>query len=99
MTLDGKPIAEGTISFLPQGSGQASPASAEIADGRYEARAVPLGKVLVQITATQQTGRMITGSGEPVPEILSIIPRKYAEGISIEVTGDNATQDFPLTSR
>jgi len=99
VTLDGKPIAQGTINFLPEKSGQTPPASAQIADGYYEARGVPLGKVRVQITATRETGRMIPGSSQPVPEVLSIIPPKYAQGISIEVTGDNPQQDFPLTSK
>jgi len=99
VTLDGAAIAEGTISFLPEKSGQSPPASARIADGYYDARAVPLGKVRVQITATRETGRMIPGSSQPVPEVLSIIPPKYAQGISIEVTGDNPQQDFPLTSK
>lgn len=98
VTLDGKPIAEGTINFLPEASGQVSPASTQISEGRYDARAVPLGKVRVQIIATRETGRMITGSSQPVPEVLSIIPPKYAQGIPIEVTGDNAQQDFRLTS-
>ena len=99
VTLDGKPIAEGTLNFLPEKAGQTPPASAQIADGYYDARAVPLGKVRVQIIATRETGRMIPGSSQPVPEVLSIIPPKYAQGISIEVTGDNPQQDFPLTSK
>jgi hypothetical protein len=99
VTLDGAAIAEGTLNFLPEKSGQAPPASAQIADGYYDARAVPLGKVRVQIIATRETGRMIPGSSQPVPEVLSLIPAKYAQGISIEVTGDNPQQDFPLTSK
>jgi len=98
VTLDGDPIAKGTINFLPEEPGQAAPASAQIAAGQYDVKAVPLGKVRVQIIATRETGRMITGSSEPVPEVLSIIPPKYAQGISIQVTGDNSQQDFPLTS-
>jgi hypothetical protein len=34
-----------------------------------------------------------------VPEVQSIIPPKYAQGISIEVTRDNPQQDFPLASK
>ena len=98
VTLDGDPIAEGRINFLPEEPGQATPASAQIADGHYDAKAVPLGKVRVQIIATKETGRMIPGSSQPVPEVLSIIPPRYAQGISIQVTGDNSQQDFLLTS-
>ena len=98
VTLDGDPIAEGTINFLPEEPGQAAPASSQIAEGQYDARSVPLGKVRVQIIATKETGRMIRGSSEPVPEVLSIIPPEYAQGISIQVTGDNSQQDFPMTS-
>ena len=98
-TLDGQDIAAGTINFLPEESGQTTAVSASIADGHYDARSVPLGKLRVQIIATQETGRMISGSSEPVPEVLSIIPPKYAQGILIEVTEDNPKQDFSLSSK
>ena len=99
VTLDRQPIAKGTIDFLPQGKGQASPISAQIVDGRYAAEGVPLGSVLARIKASRQ-GREIAipHSEEKYTEEVSLIPLKYAQGISIEVPKDGGTRDFELTS-
>jgi hypothetical protein len=99
--LDGAPIAKGTINFIPQGSKQAQPDSAPIIDGRYAAQAVPLGKVLVMIRASKETGKMISipDSKEQYADVVEIIPQKYAQGIPIEVSGDKPTWDFDLTSK
>ncbi len=101
VTLDGQAIAKGTINFMPQEAKQAQPASAPIADGRYSAQGVPLGKVLVMIRASKETGKMIAipDSKEQYPETVEIIPRHYAQGIPIEVAPDTGTKDFPLTSK
>jgi hypothetical protein len=101
VTLDGQSIEEGEIVFFPQGAGQARPESAPIVGGRYEAKHVPMGKVQVRFNATRKTGKMIAipDSEEQFPEVVDIIPAKYAQGITIEVTGDNPSQDFQLTSR
>ena len=100
VTLDKQPIAKGTINFIPQGKGQAQPASAEIVDGRYRAEGVPLGKVLVRLKASKETGREIAipRSEEKYMETVSIIPRKYATGIPIDVKADTKTRDFELSS-
>ena len=101
VTLDEQPIAEGTISFFPQQKGQAQPVKAPITQGHYQADGVPLGKVLVRFTATKQTGKEITipDSDEKYMETVSIIPPKYKQGISIDVSADKKTHDFALTSK
>ncbi|MCX7427113.1 MAG: hypothetical protein NTW96_15995 [Planctomycetia bacterium] len=101
VTLDRRPIAKGTIDFLPQQKGQAAPVTAQIVDGRYKVEGVPLGKVLARIKAGKETGREIAipHSEEKYREEVSLIPLKYAQGISLEVTEDAGTRDFELTSK
>src|SRR5262249_24174053 len=55
VTLDGRPLSEGTMQFMPQVKGQAPPSMAVIAEGRYVAAGVPKGKVRVLLNATKKT--------------------------------------------
>lgn len=99
VTLDGTPVDTGRVNFMPAPGVQGQPVSADIAAGRYSAPDVPLGSVTVTFSMTKETGQMITeGDREPYPEIVSIVPPHYAQGISVNVTGDNAAQDFALTT-
>jgi hypothetical protein len=99
VTIDGNPVAEGRLQFVPQGPERRSPVTAAIKDGRYAASSVPLGTVRVLFSATQKTGRLIHEYSQPYEEIVSIIPKTYEQGMIIEVTADASTQDFALTSR
>ncbi len=96
VTIDAKPIESGTINFIAaQGTGEAS---AEIKAGAFAAQDVPKGNVRVFVIATQETGKMVPGSSEPVPEVISIVPAHYAQGIEIQVAGDEANRQIELTS-
>jgi hypothetical protein len=96
VAIDGQPILTGRIQFFPKGPGQ--PDDADISDGHYLADRVPLGKVRVTFTAVKETGKMIHEPGHEFPELVSIIPDKYQQGLDIEVSGDNPSQDFVLVS-
>jgi len=101
VTLDGTPLPQGEIVFMPQSAGQARPEPAQIVEGKYEAAHVPQGKVKVMFTATKETGKVIEipDSTETYPEVVSMIPPQYAVGIDIEVTGDDLNKNFELTSK
>jgi hypothetical protein len=99
VTLDGNPITEGTLQFIPQQPSKAGPVMAPIKDGRYVADAIPRGKIRVVVSATKKTGKMIKEYSEPYPEVVSIIPAKYRDGIEIDISGDKVEQNFELTSR
>jgi hypothetical protein len=99
VTLDGNPIAAGKLQFVPQGPERRPAVSVDIKDGRYSASTVPLGKVQVLFFATKKTGRLIREYSQPYEETVNIIPKAYHDGITIEVTGDESTRDFELTSR
>lgn len=98
VTIDGTPIADGSLEFIPQQEGSGPAAGAQIVDGRYTADQVPLGQVRVIIRATKKTGRMVTDYSEPYEEEVSIVPSRYAAGEVIEVSG-NMSRDFALTSQ
>jgi hypothetical protein len=96
VTLDGKPLEKGTISFVSQEKTGGS-ATAEIVAGPYRAEHVPRGKVLVYLHATKDTGRMVEiMKGSPQQEIINIVPEKYRAGITIEVTEPVVHRDFDL---
>jgi hypothetical protein len=97
--LDGQPLAEGNMQILPEGKTRGRPDGAIIADGRYTAQNVPLGKVRVIINATKETGRMMTDTSEPYPERINIIPPRYRDGIVIEVKEGDEARDFDLTTK
>jgi hypothetical protein len=99
VTLDGQPIGEGNLQFVPQDVGKAPVTAAPIVDGRYVAEAVPHGKLRVLLTATKKTGKMIMEYSTPRPEIVNVIPSKYRSGIPIDVSQDNPNMNFALQSR
>ena len=98
VTLDGQPLAQGSLQFVPQDTNQVPITAAPIVDGRYVADAVPRGKLRVLVTASKETGKMIKEYSTPRPEVINLIPEKYRSGIPVEVTGDNLNRDFALKS-
>ncbi len=76
---DGKPIANGKISFVPE-SGPA--AMAPIKDGAYRIDlkgGVPVGKSRVEVESIVETGKDITigAGGKTEKETMQLIPPKY----------------------
>lgn len=96
VAIDGRPIAQGNITFTPLQPGRGSGASTTIESGRYIVQNVPQGRVRVDFHAVKETGRTVMQFGKPYPETVNIIPDKYRAGLEIEVSGDNASQDFRL---
>ncbi len=101
VTIGGQPLpadAQGQIQFFPEDSGQ--PDSAPIEEGRYLAQRVPLGQVKVLFKITRPTGRKIVEEGArggaPFDELENLVPAQYRNGLSLEVTEDNLSQDFAL---
>ena len=83
VSVDGVPISEGKITFAPTTNGQGKGISGPIKDGRYQLENVPLGNVLVILSAERATGRMKMSSyGGEVPEIESLIPQPLHRGDS-----------------
>jgi hypothetical protein len=72
VTLDGKPLAEGTIYFKTEATGRFD--AVPIAEGRFVGPAEP-GTLFVQITAYEKLTEPAPGAPPPLPE--NLIPRRY----------------------
>jgi hypothetical protein len=103
ITIDGQPVPDntvGSVTFRPSGSGQASPTTAQVIDGKYDCPNAPQGNVTVFFQLVQQTGKMVGDPGRQAPEVRSLLADKYSvSGIDLNVTDDNSSQDFALTSK
>lgn len=99
VTLDGAPLESGGISFVPAGEGQDD--GGTIKNGEYSLTKSPKGKVKVFITASKATGKMLPGasSSKEIPEVVNLIPKKYASGIDQEITQSRRDLNFELSSQ
>lgn len=108
VSLDGKPVEAGTISFVPEATTKGPSAGATIANGEYrvEGENLPVpGSYRVEITATKKTGKMIP-AGSPAPkgtmveETVQAVPEKYNKKSTLQKdlkAGSNSL-DFDLTT-
>jgi hypothetical protein len=102
VTLDGEPLATGTISFVPSDGATAS-AGGPIKDGTYNV-AMPPGKKRVQISATKVVGKRQVYQGDPkspiVDEVRELIPPQYnaSSALTVEVDKTRCEHDFKLKS-
>jgi len=103
VTLDGQPLADGAISFIPTGKGVA--AGATIAGGRYVvegARGPTPGEYRVEIRSSAPSGKQLKDSfGQAsISEMESIIPARYNDKTTLraEITAAGPNQfDYSLT--
>ncbi|MEW4563872.1 hypothetical protein AB1K70_15160 [Bremerella sp. JC770] len=105
VTLDGDPLAEGSILFTPMGEGPS--AGGDIKNGHYDlsqALGPAHGKYRVQISAWKPLGKTVhdEASARDDEILISIIPAKYNTKSTLEVEviqdGEN-TFDFDLASK
>lgn len=99
VTLDGKPIEDGKITYIPQAStGAGSGGSATITSGKYVLSGVPIGQANFTFSALVETGRMVEDLGKQVPERINPIPAIYREaGVAREISS-SGVQNFELIS-
>jgi hypothetical protein len=101
VTIGGKPIpadATASVTFDPlQRSEGVKTVSVKIEGGKYDSPETPKGPVKVVFNIQQPYGpEYTTDRGVKARDIKSIVPEKSQAGVSIDVTGDNANQDFDL---
>jgi len=96
ITIDDKPIPEGSVSFTALEKGIGKSTTAEIRDGRYEAHDVPRGKVMMRFHAMRDTGETYVEDGQTFPVLVPIVPRKYETGFEFDFREDSTTQNFEL---
>ncbi|QDU60252.1 hypothetical protein Pan216_10910 [Planctomycetes bacterium Pan216] len=110
VTVDGAPVEQGAITFVPHQGTSGPVAGGAIVEGRFaiSERKGPLpGKYLVRIRGSKKTGRLIdvppdsvNPDGEQVEEIIEIVPTRYNEASDLVrelVPGDNRIA-FELSS-
>lgn len=99
VALDGEPIKQGTITFVPGESEHGSGGSGPIEDGKYQLKGVPKGTVGFTFSATEETGNMIEGpGGHKEPERINPVPSRYRTEGLVEEISESGQLDFELTN-
>ena len=108
VTLDGEPIATGSIIFIPTRQGQAKATGGTITDDRYRLAgdAAPvIGNYRVEIRANRKTGRMVQKPmaprgemGEAIEEAVATRYNDRAE-LTFEVKPGKNRADWEVVSR
>ena len=96
VTLDGAPLAEGTINFGPMAGSHGTATGAKITDGKYSARA-SAGEMVVTVRSQKRETVQDPDHGEMITAT-EIIPEKYNQQSELKATiqpGKN-TFDFDL---
>jgi hypothetical protein len=107
VTLDGQPVAEGTITFEPTNDNGGPSSGGSIEDGHYRVRqegGPAIGTNRVEISAPRKTGRQIPHPANPgatLEEIVEAAPPQYnrrSEQV-VDVKPGKNRFDFHLESK
>jgi hypothetical protein len=109
VTLDGVPIANGSIFFRPTGNTKGMSAGGAITDGRYQLSAAEgpvVGTNLVEIHCDRRTGRKVPVIvGDPregmKDEVVEGVPERYnmQSKLTCEIQPGGSSHDFKLTTK
>lgn len=107
VTLDDKPLSEGSIHFHPADQEGAASTVAPIVDGKYSAPAIPKGSYRVSFSVdgggAAPTGPVDSTYAAPAADPKTVkknpIPEKYRKpSLPADVTADNPALNFDLKS-
>jgi len=98
VTVDGQPIEDGTVQFIPANPSDGPITQATIMKGRYVASKVPLGKVTAVLHATPPAPPAQVSSDYYPPKTVGI-PDRYKSGFPLDVKENKADQDFSMSSK
>lgn len=106
VTLDGVPLDQGQIIFMPTAGTRGPAAGGVITNGVYDtptAKGAAIGTNTVQISSRQKTGRQIRAgnTGEQVDEWAEVIPTRYntASTLQTEIKKGRNEINFELTTK
>ena len=105
VTVDGQPLTEGTITFLPSESTKGPLARCTINDGKFGlpvSEGPVVGSHRVEITSMKKTGKTISVEGVDTEEIIQSIPELYNVQSSLKAeikSGTNTLPPFELKSK
>ncbi len=98
IAIDGQPVPRGAVTFSPMTGTSGAVVGGEIKTGEYRCDGVPLGKL--NVTFVAQAAKLVpfvekaTGQTRQVPK--DILPARYANGITVEITGNRSDLNFDL---
>jgi hypothetical protein len=107
VTVDGTPLPEGSIAFIPKGETKSPTCGGTISEGRFSilpTQGAGCGTFRVEITAIRSSGKKIRHpqSGNMMDEFVQYIPARYNEKSELTATvgssGANSF-DFSLKSK
>ena len=106
VTLDGQPLEQGSISFIPTGTTKGPLTGSIIAGGEYHIKSTSgpvIGQYKVEIRSSKSTGRQVplpspAPPGTMIDEVVELIPSRYnAEStLTAEVKAKKNKLDFHL---
>lgn len=108
VTLDGQPLAEGAIKFIPLPGTSGAVTGTEIKDGKYKLRAetgAGIGPNRVEITAMRKSGKMVQAPMGPPGtmvemEVSAVAPRfNTASTLTYDVKPGENNADFAVESK
>jgi hypothetical protein len=99
ITISGAPASEGGVTFTPLAAHRGKGVFAPLVNGRYEAKQVAVGPTRVTFRLTKETGRTVEVYGKQAPELESIVPPKYVQGLEVEISPRETTRDFELDGK
>jgi len=102
VSVDGTPVAKGSISFIPT-AGQGPTTGAEILAGKYASQA-PLGEAKVEIRVPKVVGKkkLYDTADSPVQDVMEeLLPAKYNEKTELrfESKAGRNEKNWELTTR
>ena len=99
VTLDGEPLAKGSIAFRPTAGTQSPTAGGRIVNGEFSIspeKGLSAGTFRVEITASRKTGRKVMDPVRriEVDEMEQVIPQRYnrQSELTREITTDGPNQ-------
>jgi hypothetical protein len=99
LSVNGKPVKEGGLTFSPLDAKRGRGVYAEVHDGRYKIANVPVGKIHVTFMAIEYTGKDVTILGKTSPESRIIVPQEHRAGMEIEIKPNDKIRDFNLQGK
>jgi hypothetical protein len=106
VTLDGSPLPNGEIVFIPSAGTTGPTAGSEIKNGGYSvsaANGTSAGVFRVEINAMRKTGRKIsTPHGPAIEHTANYIPKRYNEASQLKAevkSGEMNVIDFELRTK
>lgn len=107
VSVDGVPVEDGSISFVPTNGNTGPTAGGSIVNGRYSiaaAKGPAPGWNLVVISGSKKTGKKVPSGVVPqaiVDEIVSVVPERYHTDSTLnrELRPGVNTVDFELTAK